>query len=302
MIEVDLADYSMYKTYNDNYTFLLCAIDCTSKLAFVEPLKNKESRTCAEGMKAIFERSGGTFQADTCQSDLGKEFTGKPFQDFLRSKNMKFRTCRNPDTKCSIIERYIKSLRGKLQRYFTFNRTFRYLDVLQDIVHSYNHSVHSATRMKPAAVTLENAHIAVQNRKKKYPDPPSRTPKYSVGQLLRISREKGVFEKGSAPGWTSEYFRVSKISTTRTQVVYHLVDLTGEEIDGIFYEQELNPVNKNPTEEVLTVEKVLKRRGRGKTSEVFVHFKGWPSKFDRWIKKSELDKNGGRVLLNFTEQ
>lgn len=288
VVELDLADYSMHKSHNDGYTFLLCAIDCTSKLAFVEPLKNKQAQTVADGLKSIFERAGDEFQPELIQTDSGKEFLGAPFIKFLESKKIKFRVCRNPDIKASIAERFIRTLKTKLQRYFTYKNTFRYLDVLQDVVYAYNHTQHSSTRMQPAAVTLENAYIAVKNIRKKYRDPPKRPVKYKVGQMVRISRAKGAFEKSYVAQWTEEIFFISKISTTRTPHVYELKDQAGEKIDGIFYEQEINPVNKDLEQQEFIVEKVLKRRGRGKNAEVFVKWSGWPDKFNSWIKASEL--------------
>ena len=38
-------------------------------------------------------------------------------------------------------------------------------------------------------------------------DPPERnTPKFSVGDKVRIARKKGIFEKGYTPKWTEEIF------------------------------------------------------------------------------------------------
>ena len=56
----------------------------------------------------------------------------------------------NEDTKASIIERFNRSLKTRMWRYFTKNQTLRYLDVLQDFVRSYNDTYHRSIGMAPS--------------------------------------------------------------------------------------------------------------------------------------------------------
>ena len=56
----------------------------------------------------------------------------------------------------------------------------------------------------------------------------------------------------------------------------------GEGLDGIFYEQELQKVKI--TDEVYIIEKVLKtKKVKGKT-EYLVKWRGFPDKFNSWVK------------------
>ncbi|EFN76534.1 hypothetical protein EAI_05755, partial [Harpegnathos saltator] len=113
----------------------------------------------------------------------------------------------------------------------------------------------------------------------------SRGAKYKVGTLVRVSRAKGVFEKGCEANWTEEIFRIhrTRILEWRNPRVYELSELSGEVIDGIFYEQELARVNKNLQVKEFIVDKVIGRRGRGGNKELFVSWRGYPSKFNSWI-------------------
>ena len=63
--------------------------------------------------------------------------------------------------------------------------------------------------------------------------------------------------KGSPPNWTEEVFAVSKIQRTNP-VTYKITDYNGEEIQGTFYEQEL----QKASQEVYRIEKIVKK---GKT-------------------------------------
>ena len=56
------------------------------------------------------------------------------------------------ETKANYAERVIKTLKHKLFRYLLKNRTERYIDVLKDAVHSYNHTIHRNLGDKPSAI------------------------------------------------------------------------------------------------------------------------------------------------------
>ena len=59
--------------------------------------------------------------------------------------------------------------------------------------------------------------------------------KFKIGDKGRKER---AFEKGFSPNWAEEVCNISKIQRTNT-VTYKITDYNDEEIQGIFYEQEL---------------------------------------------------------------
>ena len=80
-------------------------------------------------------------------------------------------------------------------------------------------------------------------------------PKFSLGDFVRIPRKKGTFEKGYTPRWTEEVFKVVEILHS-VPITYKLEDLSGEEIQGSFYEEEL----QKSTQQVYRIEKVDEER------------------------------------------
>ena len=79
----------------------------------------------------------------------------------------------------------------KMWRYFTAKKTMRYIDMLPDLVFSYNHmySIHRSIKTKPADVTVENEkqvwhNLYEHNARKniKY--------KFKIGDQVRISKIK----------------------------------------------------------------------------------------------------------------
>lgn len=285
--ECDLIDFRSLRTYNSGTTYLLVVIDGLSKYAWIEPLRDKTSKSVTDGFDRIMSKSNGR-RPIILRSDKGREFTGRDFQNFLKKKKIMFRVARSPDVKASLAERLIRTIKEKIWRYFTHQRTRRYIDVLQQILESYNHSVHSATKMTPASVTLENAALARANIREKYSKKDIKRPKYNIGDLVRVSRCKGVFDKGYESGYTEEIFKIIRISCARMPPVYFLTDLDNEEIDGFFYEEELSRVKKNLDKDVFEIDKILRTVGKGSKKKHLVCWKGYPKKFNSWVLASEI--------------
>lgn len=289
--EADLVDLNSLKSSNDNVAYLLVVIDVLSKYAWVEPLPDKSVREVTKAFRRILEHGRSPVNI---QTDRGKEFLGKPFQNFLKENNINFRVAGNPDIKASIVERLNRTIKERMWRYFTHKNTHRYIDVLQQFVHAYNHARHSTIKMQPAAVTLYNANIAHKNmiaaaearrRNKRL-----NTHKYKRGDYVRISRTKGTFEKGYEKNWSEEIFRVSRVLNRQGLHVYEIRDLEDEIIDGLFYPEELTSVHEKRMveQQEFKIESVLKTKGRGSKKQLFVSWVGYPEKFNSWIAASEI--------------
>lgn len=282
--QLDLADVSQLKKDNDGYTFLLCAIDVLSKYAWVVPLKQKSGKEMIRGLKEIMKQDGR--QPLRIQSDQGKEFTNREFLGAFNT--IHFFTTRNAETKASIVERFQRTLKGRMWRYFTRHKTRRYVDILPDLVYAYNHSYHRSIKRAPADVNSSNV---LEVWKTLYEKKISlKRPKFKTGDRVRISKAKRTFEKGYLPNWTRELFTVSRLIQGSVPYRYKVEDYNGEELEGTFYESELQKVTKK--DDVYEVEEILgykKRRvGKKVISEVKVRWKGYPSSFDSWIPQADL--------------
>ena len=209
---------------NDGHTFLLTVIDCFSKFAWVEPLMNKSGSEILSALKRILKRSERT--PKRLQTDKGSEFINAQVQRFLRQRNIEFFTT-NSEMKAAIIERFNRTCKGKMWKYFTAQNTRRYLDVLQSLVNGYNHSYHRTIKMRPADVR-ERDSITIRQRlyagkKRKI----GKTYKYAIGDVVRISKERRVFRKGYLPNWTEETFIVYDRRNAR-EPFYYLRDYGGK--------------------------------------------------------------------------
>jgi len=105
------------------------------------------------------------------------------------------------------------------------------------------------------------------------------TPKLKVGDKVRITRKKGVFEKGYTARCTEEVFTVSEVRYI-DPITYKIVDYNNEEIKGSFYEQEL----QKATQELLRIEKIINKKG----NKSLVKWLGYPDTFNSWVDNSDL--------------
>ena len=74
-------------------------------------------------------------------TDQGTEFFNQHFKALLKDKDIELYNTYN-ETKASVVERLIRTLKTRMWRYFTAKKTMRYIDMLPDLVYSYNHTIH----------------------------------------------------------------------------------------------------------------------------------------------------------------
>ena len=278
--EADLVDMTKLSRQNKGYKFLLVVIDTFSKFAFVEPLKNKSGAEILRAFSTILRESKRKPQK--LRTDQGTEFTNAPFQNYLRKQEIGFYTA-NSSVKPSIVERYNKTLKGRMYRHFTALNTLRYVDVLQDLVNSYNATFHRSIGMAPNRVSLLNVGLVRRRLQKRSQKKVKQ--KYKLGDYVRLSLAKRLFKKGYMNNFTEEIFVVSEC-LLRDPPVYKVKDLLDRPIEGTFYTEELQKVTKP---DVFRVERILQRKKTGGKIYYKVRWKGYSQDFDSWLTEKELE-------------
>lgn len=279
--QADLADVQTLAPHNNGFRYLLCCIDVFSRYAWVVPLKDKTGPALVQGFTSIFKTSHRV--PSSLQTDKGKEFLNRGLQTFLKTHHIHFFTTENPETKASIVERFQRTLKERMWKYFTHHKTRKFTDVLPHLVHAYNHSFHRTLQTTPASVNKDNE-VQVHQRFM----PSKKAPPVHIGDLVRLNKTKKTFEKGYLPNWTMELFKVTSVKPTRPPTV-HVEDLAGEKVEGSFYLPEIQVIKDT---EVYEIDSVLARRtrkvGGKKIKEIKVHWSGYPAKFQSWIPESHL--------------
>lgn len=289
--EIDLCDMRQFQKYNDGYSFILTIIDVFSKFAWVQALKNKSAGEVTKAFSYILRKQSR--KPKIVQSDRGKEFTNKEFKNLLIQNNISQYFSYNFTLKCAVVERFNRTLKQLMYKYFTQNNTRRYIDVLPRLVKLYNNSYHSTIKMTPSDVTDDTTKDVNKIYSKKYEKLKEKTKnkrmRLKVNDIVRIAIPKVNFDRGYEQRWTQEKFYIKSVIKKIPFPLYTLTDYKNTSIAGRFYSKQLQKVqirNGYPP-----IDKIIKTRGLGKSLQFFVSFKdGSPN---QWIYKSTLEKQHG---------
>ena len=175
-------------------------------------------------------------------TDGGKEYLNKELQIFLGKEGIIHYSVAS-DTKASIAERFNRTLKDRMWRYFSANNTRRYVNVLPQLVEGYNQRKHRILGVAPVNVTTKNEKSLWKKQFHEDITKLKKSPKFSVGQKVRLSSKKPIFSKGYTGNWTREIFTIGHVRTNQRQPLYDIIDpKDGNTIKGGFYEQQLQLV------------------------------------------------------------
>ena len=248
-------------------------------------MKRKSAAEVTENFEKILHESGRV--PKYLQTDEDRAFLSNSFKTLLKKHNVKlFHT--KSELKASIVERFQKTIIQKIYKLFTLRNHFRYINDLNNLVTTYNNTHHRSINMPPAKVSNQNKRI-LWLRQHCHDVRLPKNSKLKIGDTVRISKHKTLFTKSYLPNFSEEVFTITH-KYPGSPITFSLADLSGQALDGVFYEEELTKFTINKQTEFL-IEKVLKRR----KNKVLVKWKGYPASFNSWVSRKnlkQLAKNG----------
>src|SRR5215510_5850284 len=143
--QADLADVSMLADENDGVTFLLVVIDVFSKYMWIIPLRNKRAETVAEAFRMVFKER----VPKQLMTDSGAEFENKHVREVMRAHGVHHFFAWDPVIKAPVVERVIRTVKGRIWKILTYKKTRRYIPHLTSVNHSYNNTPHRSIKMTP---------------------------------------------------------------------------------------------------------------------------------------------------------
>jgi len=270
----DLVEMQAFSKSSRGVRYLLIVIDVFSKYGWMLPLKDKTGKSVADMFKEIFKKSKQ--KPEKLWTDKGREFCNK----HVKALGVELHSSENEE-KFLVAECWNRTMKEKIFKYFAANNNKKYIDVLDDFFERYNNTRHSSIKMTPVEASKKENEVRVYiNLYQEFERRPIHA-KFKTGDKVRILKKIGLFEKEFTPNWTEEVFTISKIQRTNP-VTYKITDYNDEEVQGRFYEQELQMTSQ----EVYRIEKIVKK---GKTKSL-VKWKGYPESFNSWVHNKDLIK------------
>ena len=188
-----------------------------------------------------------------------------------------------------MIERFNQTLKKKLERIFTHKGNFVYINILQNVVNSYNNTKHSTIGIKPNLVCKKNEDIIWNNVYR--PQILEEIEfKFKINDQVLIAKQKQIFEKGIQSGWVREVFHIHQRHIGHP-VTYTIRDINNEIIEGKFYTEQLQKVNLKE----FKIEKIIKK----KNGKCMVKFYGYPDAFNKWIDSNDIIVNNHNEFLYY---
>lgn len=280
--DMDLVDVSRQEAANDGTRFLLTAIDVFTKYGYAVPLPNKTGPVVTAAARDIFDDR----QPKKVCTDRGSEFKSQQFQALLLERNIKHFYA-GGSGKCTVVERFHRTLKARIARFQRYRNTERYLDNLQGIVEGYNKSYHRTIKRRPVDVgEAERDVVFLDSYTPKRP--PRRIPfRLAIGDNVRIAAERHPFLREHFQRWSEEVFVVTKRWRQRNINTYKVKDCAEEELVGSFYGPELTKV-EGAADDLYRIERVLDEKVENGVRMVKVKFAGYPERCGKWMRKRDV--------------
>ncbi|KAK3083648.1 hypothetical protein FSP39_000775 [Pinctada imbricata] len=292
----DTASMNIYAKENDGFGFFVLLVDIFSRYIWTVPLHTTKGTEMVEALESVFSlgRVPGKLR-----TDKGVEFKNKMVQKLTKGEGIDHFFTQN-ESKANFAERVIKNIKSRISRYRSHHQTNRWIDVLSEVTNSYNNTYHRSIKRAPSAVRkkdqveLWKIQYGIKhkqtNKHAKSKGGPAVHYKFKMGDTVRISHLQRLFQREYDERWTYEYFVVASRGMKQGIAYYTLKDLEGDDIHGSFYSSELSKVIVTD-DTTYRIEKILKRS----KDTVLVKWWGWPSKFNSWIPKSDMQLYGLKV-------
>ena len=121
--------------------------------------------------------------------------------------------------KSAIAERCNRTLNDKMWRRFTAENTRDWIDMLYELLSKYNNSYYSKIRVKPVDASIKENESEVWENLFQDAEQDKKFGKFKIGDTVRISRMKGIFEHGFLPNWSEPIYKMPNINNS-TPVTY----------------------------------------------------------------------------------
>jgi len=189
--QLDLTFFPRYRKYNKSFYVLFTAININSRFAYAFYGRNKEKETILDMLKKMAEKT--VINSITC--DLGSEFNNDIFKQYCYDNEIIIYFVKDDSHKMGIINRFHRTIKDILAQYISDENELNWVDVIDDIIYNYNHSVNRGIGIEPYKVN--NAiEVDIINQKREETEKIKSKEKevFNVGDFVRVLRKKKQFE------------------------------------------------------------------------------------------------------------
>ena len=234
----DLIEISSLSSYNGGYNYICNVIDCFSRKMWARSLKQKTNKEVEMALRSIIESNQGR-SPYRLWTDLGSEFLGPPIRAFYEEQEILRYSVSSP-LKSMIVERANASLENLLYKMMTSLQTAKWTHLLADAVAAYNARVSRSLHGLSPDFAHEKRNEKwlrqkfLEDYKKHKEKFKNRPPSFKIGDFVRVSKNRRIFERGYEP--TTEIPTKQIVDVLRTYPITYRLSGGNKRA---FYAQEL---------------------------------------------------------------
>ena len=205
--QVDLTFFPRYKNNNNGNFVLFTAINVNTKFVYAYYSDNKKMNTILDFIKQMENKT----LINSLTLDKGKEFFNNEFIEFCKNKNINLFFVLNDSHKLGIINRFHRTLKDKLTKHFYANDTYKWIDVIDDIIKNYNNTINRSTGLEPIKINSFIENQIINNKRDETNLIKTGKHLFSTGDFVRIKNKKKLFDDKQKSKFSNEIFQIVKV-------------------------------------------------------------------------------------------
>lgn len=209
--QMDIFIMQKYSSTNSNYGYLFVIVDVFTRKAGAVAMKKKDASSCADALVKLIDKLD---KPRVIMSDNDKSFLSKTFTQISDQNEIILETNIKDDHKAlGIIDRFARTLKTIISKYFLFAKTTKWKDQLDSIISIYNNTPHKSLDYLTPNQASEDQHyqqILDLNLEKQNVNRLNQISDLKPSDKVRI-RLQGTFKKGTEPNFSDEIFEVTKV-------------------------------------------------------------------------------------------
>jgi len=214
--QIDLTFFPRYTKQNDGYYVLFTAININTRYAYAYYSKTKDMITVLDMMKQFKEQA---LEINMITTDEGTEFTNKAFKLYCEDHNIETYFVKGDSHKLGIINRFHRTIKEKLTKYFSANDSVRWVDIIDKIVYNYNHTVNRGIGIEPYKVNNFIETEIMNEKEAKTNEIKLNEQDFEIGFKCRILKTGKLFDDKMTSKYTNKIYTISRVYKNTVDVM-----------------------------------------------------------------------------------
>jgi hypothetical protein len=194
------ADTFFVKQHSKSMVKIVALINVETRKGYVYHVPNLKKLTVIDIFNQWLKDVPENQYPSRITSDLGSEFNSKEFYSWLENKNIKLFYVNKSDYKTSyataIIDRFIRTIKDKLERYQKLNDSKSIIQAVRDIVEGYNDAIHRSLGKSPNEMTREDVNQNAEKKREHNNEVMNNMYDKLQDKTVGILQKKNLFDKG----------------------------------------------------------------------------------------------------------